>query len=217
VQEARAAADVLAKEREASAKAQSTERMASVADAAPPQPRATDAVARSRAPAEEPKPAPQPPLESTPTAARAPQASAVTAAAPPAPARQESVAASELRMLRASFTDVSSPSKTTRWRIANGGRVEYFGAGASIGQPSDIPATIQLTAGSSPSDTVCWMVGRGGAVFLTTDGVHFTRVAFPDAVDLVAVQATDARTATATATGGRTYRTNDGGRSWQVV
>jgi hypothetical protein len=42
-------------------------------------------------------------------------------------------------------------------------------------------------------------------------------LAFPVAADLVAVQATDARSATATAADGRRFRTVDGGGTWERI
>ena len=74
--------------------------------------------------------------------------------------------------------------------------------------------TTDLTAGASPSPRVCWLVGRGGVILLATDGRTFVRVPFPEAADLVAVQATDARSATVTAADGRRLTTDDGGRTW---
>jgi photosystem II stability/assembly factor-like uncharacterized protein len=74
-----------------------------------------------------------------------------------------------------------------------------------------------LTAGFSVSPTICWLVGRRGAVYITTDGMTFVRVSFPEAVDLVAVNATDDRSATVTAADGRAWRTTDQGRVWTIV
>jgi photosystem II stability/assembly factor-like uncharacterized protein len=59
-------------------------------------------------------------------------------------------------------------------------------------------------------------VGRAGSVFLTTDGTRFTRLPFPEAVDLASVRATNALVASVTATDGRTFRTTDGGQTWRL-
>ena len=67
--------------------------------------------------------------------------------------------------------------------------------------PTGGPA--ELTAGSSPSPFVCWLVGRGGVVLRTTDGRRWERVPFPEPVDLVSVQSSDAQTAVVTTTDGR--------------
>jgi photosystem II stability/assembly factor-like uncharacterized protein len=71
-----------------------------------------------------------------------------------------------------------------------------------------------LSAGTSPSPSVCWLVGPGGIVLLSTDGRSWKRVAFPEAVPLAAIRATDAETATVTTADGREFVTEDGGRTW---
>jgi hypothetical protein len=73
-----------------------------------------------------------------------------------------------------------------------------------------------LTAGIAPSATVVWLAGRAGLILLTTNGSVWQRVKFPEAVDLVTVTATDARTATVTAADGRTFVTSNGGASWAI-
>lgn len=78
--------------------------------------------------------------------------------------------------------------------------------------PSDIAA--QITAASAPSADVCWVVGRGGVVLRSTDHETWQRVNIPQAPDLSAISATNARTATVTAADGRTFSTVDGGMSW---
>jgi photosystem II stability/assembly factor-like uncharacterized protein len=61
---------------------------------------------------------------------------------------------------------------------------------------------------------VCWIVGRGGAVYITNDGMRFTRVSFPEGIDLVDVSATDERSALVRAADGRTWRTTNQGLTW---
>jgi photosystem II stability/assembly factor-like uncharacterized protein len=58
------------------------------------------------------------------------------------------------------------------------------------------------------------VVGKAGAVLLTTDGVTWRRVAFPEMADLSAVRATDARSATVSTVDGRMFTTTDGGETW---
>ena len=64
--------------------------------------------------------------------------------------------------------------------------------------------------------------GSGGAFFaflmaclVTPDARSWQRLPFPDLVDLVAIDATDDRTATATAADGRRFTTTDRGQSWK--
>jgi photosystem II stability/assembly factor-like uncharacterized protein len=58
------------------------------------------------------------------------------------------------------------------------------------------------------------MVGRGGTVLRSTDRENWQRLNIPQAPDLSAISATDARTATVTAADGRTFSTADGGLNW---
>ena len=78
--------------------------------------------------------------------------------------------------------------------------------------PADLAG--QITAGSAPSADVCWLVGRAGTVLRSTDHQTWQRVNLPQAVDLSAVTATDARTATVMAIDGRTFSTSDAGVTW---
>jgi hypothetical protein len=113
---------------------------------------------------------------------------------------------------------LATPAPAMRWRIVQPNRVERSANGgtswdaASI-NPADPP--VILTGGASPSASVCWLIGRGGVVLLTTDGLRFDRVSVPDAVDLSAIRAIDARQATVTATDGRTFSTTDAGQTWR--
>jgi hypothetical protein len=52
-------------------------------------------------------------------------------------------------------------------------------------------------------------VGQRGVVLLTTDGLTWRRVPFPESIDLVGVQASDATHATVTTSDGRTFVTAD--------
>ena len=72
----------------------------------------------------------------------------------------------------------------------------------------------ELIAGSSPARDVCWIVGRGGLVLLSTNGLTWQAAAVPEPIDLVAVSATDAKTATITTSDGRRFSTTDGGATW---
>jgi len=71
-----------------------------------------------------------------------------------------------------------------------------------------------ITNGMSPAPSICWIVGRGGAVYVTSDGLRFVRVSFPESIDLLSVTATDDRHATVMSADGRSFRTDDGGMSW---
>ena len=111
--------------------------------------------------------------------------------------------------------EIVSPDASIRWRIGPSGVVEYSEDAGATWESTPTGVGTDLMAGASPSRTVCWVVGRAGIVLLTTDGRRWQRLTFPLAVDLTAVQATDARTATVTAMDGRRFTTVDGGTTWK--
>jgi photosystem II stability/assembly factor-like uncharacterized protein len=115
---------------------------------------------------------------------------------------------------RAITSEIASPDPSFRWRLGAAGVVEHSADGGSTWEVLPTGVVADLTAGMSPSPSVCWLVGRAGTVLLSIDGRRWQRVTFPEATDLVAVQARDARTATVTTADGRTFRTADGGASW---
>lgn len=172
-----------------------------------------------------------------PGAANAPAASAATLAAPDAaPQRQASppplpaapppatagsaVAADSLLSGRvATFRAgtevvVVSSNPATRFRLLRGGNVQRSADAGATWRTETTGAAESLTAGASPSPSVCWLVGPAGTVLLSSDGRSWRRVAFPEAVDLRAVTATDAENATVTAADGRAFATADGGQTW---
>ena len=51
-------------------------------------------------------------------------------------------------------------------------------------------------------------------MLLSVDGTTWQLRPFPEKIDLVAVQATDAKTATVTTSDGRRFSTTDGGATW---
>lgn len=111
--------------------------------------------------------------------------------------------------------EAGSPDGVTQWRISGGRQVEVSVTRGEDWQAAELDSADSLTAISAPSGSVCWIVGREGAVYLSTDGRRFERLPFPESVDLVAVSASDASTATVTGADGRSWRTTDQGRSWR--
>lgn len=145
-------------------------------------------------------------------------------AAPPADARSESPPASTLELSRPAATvakapaiEIVSPDPSIRWRIGASGVVERSTNGGSRWVAQSTGVAADLTAGASPSAQVCWLVGRAGTILRTSDGLRWQRVGFPEPMDLTAVQASDARTATVTAADGRRFSTADGGATWAPV
>jgi hypothetical protein len=199
-----------------------------------------DRLADAAAPAAPlPAPAPPPPpaaesdkasakLEAVPTPVEAQRGNrfTVTGETPVAPAspRQEAAAGASARAVdslgaRAALRQSSAPLVVAADSAA---RWQRSGTAIEFAPRADVPFTTAtlpvaadaIAAGSAPGGTVCWFVGRGGLVLVSTDGVRFVRVSAPAAVDLVAITATDARSATVTAAGGRRFRTADQGASW---
>jgi photosystem II stability/assembly factor-like uncharacterized protein len=113
-------------------------------------------------------------------------------------------------------TVIASPDHDWQWRIA-GGAVEQTRDGGRTWQPQTLGEARAIRAGAAPAAHVCWLVGAQGAVLLTTDGTTWRRIAFPEPIDLVAVQADDAARATVTTATGRRYGTADAGQTWTLV
>ena len=110
--------------------------------------------------------------------------------------------------------EIASPDRAIRWRITQGTLVQRSTDAGSTWETQSTGNAAQLTAGASPAPSVCWLVGRAGVVLLTNDGASWHRLKFPEAVDLIAVSATDADTASVTAADGRVFTTQDGGTTW---
>ena len=149
--------------------------------------------------------------------AAATEAAESSAPASPAPAAPLAQRARVMQERAAALIEIVSPDPARRWRIGLAGRVERSTSSGSTWEAAEMNAPAMLTAGASPDRTVCWLVGRAGAVRLTTDGVRFDAIVFPESVDLVSVRATSATSAVVTTSDGRTFRTDDRGATWIVV
>jgi Putative zinc-finger len=149
---------------------------------------------------------------SPPAAPPANQAPA--AAAPAAGLSAETAGKPTFRSAITPIIEVVSPDPMTRWRVIGTGQVERTTTGGAQWERATLPESATLTGGSSPSPSVCWLVGRTGAMYVTTDGLRFTRVPFGERVDFISIQAIDARRATVVTTAGRTMRTEDQGATW---
>jgi hypothetical protein len=103
-----------------------------------------------------------------------------------------------------------------QWRIHASGTVERSINGAGWEPVLLDPPGLRISNGTAPLPQVCWLVGSQGVVLLTTDGRLFSRLQFPETVDLASVRATNARVATVVATDGRRFSTTDAGRTWTV-
>ncbi len=165
-----------------------------------------------------PQPAPSAPSPRAFGADATPAPPAPAAPAPPAAARPGAAAGGALSAR--TFTavaplEVRLASGIERWRVAADGTAERSDDSGATWQPVPAAVSAGVRAGSAPAPGVCWLVGGGGAVWVATDGLRFRRLSFPSSLDLTAIVATDARSATVTASDGRTFRTTDQGASWR--
>jgi photosystem II stability/assembly factor-like uncharacterized protein len=137
------------------------------------------------------------------------------AAAPPPPAAP-AVADSMLQKVAVAPVVIVSPDASRRWRIMNGAIERSEDGGASWVATRTLSGQT-ITGGTAPAGSTCWLIGAGGMVMLTADGITFTEVPLPERVDLTAIIAADARTATVTTADGRRFRTDDSGRTWRQI
>jgi hypothetical protein len=147
------------------------------------------------------------------SAARAPAAASSSSALGASSSPQSRGVASSARQL-ATIIEIASPDPMTRWRVVGAGQVERSRNGGAQWEAAKLPESATLFAGASPSPSICWLVGRTGSIYVTTDGLRFVRVPFPDRTDFVSIQATDGRRATVVTMDGRTMRTEDQGATW---
>lgn len=110
---------------------------------------------------------------------------------------------------------IQSADASTLWRIMAGTVIQYSVDAGATWTTQDVKVEAPLAAGSAPTATVCWLVGRQGTVFVTVDGRTWQRLTFPEPVDLIAIIAKDADTATVTAADSRSFTTTDRGRTWR--
>jgi hypothetical protein len=136
--------------------------------------------------------------------------SAAAAAAVSVDARADALDSSATRLFEA-----IAPDKSAQWRVAAGRVVQQStDGGASWTNQYTLTEGMELTAGGSASREVCWFVGRAGAIVVTTNGRTWRTLRFPETIDLVSVDVTDARSARVTTADGRVFSTTDGGASW---
>jgi photosystem II stability/assembly factor-like uncharacterized protein len=119
---------------------------------------------------------------------------------------------------------LKSPTGAVSWRIGGDGRIERSTDAGRTWALQMSPVQEEWLAGAAVSETTCWIVGRNGAIARTTDGEHWEQIASPPMAsaasgklpDWIAITATDAQTATITASDQRRYATQDGGKTWRT-
>lgn len=102
------------------------------------------------------------------------------------------------------------------WRVGPTGNIERSSDKGTTWQPQSSGVKADLLAGTAVSDQVAWVVGREGVILRTTDGETWQRVASPNRlmVDWTNIQATDADHASINSSDHRSFRTEDGGKTW---
>ncbi len=139
------------------------------------------------------------------------------AAAPagaPAPTATAQPALPKSARLASAAPVIVSPDPSSRWRIVNDS-IERSEDGGVSWVPIRAPGGESISGGTSPARSVCWLIGASGLVMVTADGVAFARVPLPERIDVTAISATDARSATVTTADGGRFRTEDSGRTWR--
>lgn len=207
--------DAVAKKTEAMTRAEpsaaNTTTMSQLRDAAAPPASVPAASAPARPASAAPALAAPPEI----TTAQAPAPAQRALRAPAAPAAAAAVGSGERASTSgAQNREIVSPDAAFRWRILPAGRVERSVDGGATWQPQPTGVEAALVTGSAPSPKTCWIVGQHGLVLKTIDGQSWHRIAFPEALDLTSVRATDDLRATVTSVDGRTFTTVDGGATW---
>jgi hypothetical protein len=143
-----------------------------------------------------------------------PEAKAADAIQPAAPSEASDTAGKLRSVARfAAPMEITSPDPLSRWTVQSG-VVSHSTDGGVTWSSQQIDPAIVVAAGASPSRDVAWLVARGGIVLISADGKTWQQHSVGENIDLVAVRATDAKTATVTAADGREFTTHDGGVTW---
>jgi hypothetical protein len=147
---------------------------------------------------------------------RAPAAQMAAAPAAAAPAESGTTIGNAITQLRKQGAPlvIVSPDPRYRWRATSDG-IDFSVDGGRTWLPVRLPQGEVVTGGASPAPLACWLVGRRGLVLLATDGTNFTRLPFPEPVDLASVSSPTVLIAIVTTADGRTFRTENNGRSWR--
>lgn len=140
--------------------------------------------------------------------------SASPVVAPPPPASAPAVAGFQRNQSAIAPLEIVSPDPARRWRILPGS-VEVTDDGGATWSLIRVASEERITAGASPAPDVCWLVSDRGQVLLSVGGGRFADVSMRNGGDLRSIVATDSQSATVTNAAGQSFRTTDGGRTWQ--
>src|SRR5579863_5384520 len=112
---------------------------------------------------------------------------------------------------------IRSPDANVMWRISSSNFVELSRDGGVTWNGGRLDSNVHLLAGTAPTRKVCWLVGLNGAIFTTRDGHTWKKVTPPANLDFVSVTAKDDGSADITASDGRVFATDNGGKIWRSV
>ena len=112
---------------------------------------------------------------------------------------------------------IHSPDANVMWRISSSNFVELSRDGGVTWNGGRLDSNVHLLAGNAPTRKVCWLVGLNGAIFTTRDGHTWKKVTPPAKLDFVSVNAKDDDSADITASDGRVFATDNGGKIWRSV
>lgn len=140
-------------------------------------------------------------------------------AAPAAPPPVGAATATDAKAAAAAgaVAESRAVAPSANWRLVDGGVERSAGSGTGTSATRFRPDGVTFRAIAGVPPAIWWAVGDEGAVFRTIDGVTWTRVAFPERVNLASVQATDAHRARVADANQRTFVTDDGGWTWRAL
>ncbi len=132
-------------------------------------------------------------------------------------AKDEGAIAAFGARVSAAPTVFAEPGGRLQWRIVDGRRLESSSDGGVTWTGRPIPRGARLRAGAAPAIDAAWAVGEGGLVLRLSVPGGWAAVTPPAPLTLVAVSATDGRSARVTAADGQVFDTADGGATWTPV
>lgn len=176
------------------------------------------------------------PQQTSAPAAMADQQAAAAKAVPPVEEKREAKSSDTLSNLEARSDAQSKRAESAREREADASgspapAAPAAAAPSATAAPQQTRPLADAQAGSlrqrqeafapieaaSPDGLLRWRILGGRLERSTTSGKTWEAVTVPQAVDLTAVRATSAMTATVTAADGRQFRTDDQGNTWHLV
>jgi photosystem II stability/assembly factor-like uncharacterized protein len=115
------------------------------------------------------------------------------------------------------MNQIWATSTTTAWAVGNYGRVRHTSDAGQTWQSLPFPVSDNLNGIACADDLTCWAGGSGNKIFKTTDGAETWVEQFSSNRTFNRLWAVDYDLVFAVDTGGRMYRTQNGGTNWAWV